>query len=302
VILAVSAAVYQSFSRHDIEAALSASMQQAQAASVQLAVSNRRIADLQHEKAELQVKLGEQSQKIANLSSAPQDARPPTSQAADLQRKREAGRLIFKSMLQSLFAKWGIPAKDLDEAVRLLQEPSRILADASELAEAERRKGTWSRENDARPAETTRQAIQETYQKLTGLLGGQERVNAMMKYMADFRAQEIVNRVAGAVYATDAPLNVASAESLALVLQQNRYTLGDYQRSSVGGAPVTPRDFSLATPILNELGLGTLPLVTDAAIAEATRVLSPGQLAALRQLQEQQLAALKIGKEPPVGQ
>ncbi len=64
---------------------------------------------------------------------------------------------------------------------------------------------------------------------------------------------------------------------------------------------MTAGDYNRSTPILNEFGLGTLPLVTDAAIAEATKILSPGQLAALRQLQDQQLAALKIAKEPPTG-
>jgi RNA polymerase sigma factor (sigma-70 family) len=300
-ILAVSVAVYQSIRRHDSEVALSVSMQQAQAASAQLAASNRRIADLQHEKTELQAELSAQSQKIATLSAAPREARPPATQTADLRRQLEARTLGIKSMLQGFFTQWGIPAKDQDEIVRNLMEPTRIRADASELAEAESRKGTWSREDGAKLDETARQAIQDTYQKLIGLLGGEERVHGMMKYLSDRSSQEIVDRVAGAVYATDAPLNVTSAESLALVLQQNRYAPGDTQRNSAGGAPVSAGDFLRAKPILNELGLGTLPLVTDAAIAEATKILSPGQLAALRQLQEQQLAALKIAKEPPAG-
>ncbi len=303
VILAVAVAVYQLSRRHDSDAALSAAMQQAQTASAQLEASNRRIADLQREKAELQLKIGEQSQKIATLSAtpAPKDARLPANQAVDLGRQLEARALGIKSMLQSLFTEWGIPPKDQNEIVRLLMEPTRIRADAAELAEAESRKGTWSREDAAKLDETARQAIQDTYQKLTDLLGGQERVRGMMKHLSDRTAQEIVDRVAGAVYATDAPLNVASAQSLTLVLQQNRYSQGDNQRNSAGGAPVAAGDLLRAMPILNELGLGTLPLVTDAAIAEATKVLSPGQLAALRHLQEQQLAALKIAKEPPMG-
>jgi hypothetical protein len=48
--------------------------------------------------------------------------------------------------------------------------------------------------------------------------------------------------------------------------------------------------------LLNEEGLGTLPLITDAAMEKASGMLTPAQVAALRRLQAQQLAVIKMGE------
>ncbi len=294
VILAVTAAVYQSICRYDSEASLSASVQQARTTAMELASSNRRIADLRHEKAELEAKLIEQSQKVAKLSGAPQEVSPASAEVTYPRWQRAVNKMKAKFALQSYFLQKGIPVKDVDLVLSFMEEPDRITADASELAEMERRKGNWSPANDAKLAETTRDAREDAHQKLLSLVGGEEGWNSLREYLVgSFRDQGIVNRVAAAVYATDTPLNGASGQALAQVIHQNRYSPGD----TVGGAQVDPNDLNLASPILAQFGLGTLPLVSDAALAAAAKVLSPEQLAALRQLQEQQLAGLRIAKE-----
>jgi hypothetical protein len=296
VILAGAFGVYQLNERRSAEATIAATAERVQATVAKLRSAEDANSALTRDNAELQTKLAAQA-------AAPRSAVAP---AATVQRAPEArGRdsahaadlvmLRFQSAAQPLFERWGIGPEKSAEALRLVSEPARIKRDAVELAKAELRNGNWSRENDAKLGETIKRATQETMQKLEDLIG-RDRVQELMKLGGALGEHELAARVAGDLAFTDAPLSAASGEALVQILQQTKYAPANYQNTPIGGTMVTAEAAAAGKALLNEEGLGTLPLITDAAMEKASGMLTPAQVAALRRLQAQQLAVIKMGE------
>lgn len=297
LVLAGAFGVYQLSQRHSVEAALAITTEQVQATTAQLRNSEQAMSALRRENTELKATIGRQAAIPASNSTPAEKTQAAAATAPlDSDRGMDLVMLRLKAAAQPLLARWGIGSEKHDEVLRLLAEPARIKKDAVELARTEFQKGTWSRENDAKLGETTKRAVQETMQKLADLVG-QGHVQELMKLGGALGDHELVNRIAGDLAFTDAPLTLSSGESLVQILQQTRYSPAKSQGTLIGGMTVTAEAANAAKPLLNEQGLGTLPLVTDATLAKANDVLAPVQVAALRRLQAQQLAVIKIAQE-----
>lgn len=300
VVAAILAGVFgmlQLSQRHSAEATLTAATQEVQTTSAKLRDSEQTISGLRRENAELLTKLG--GKEVSPTSNAIPN-RPMKNPAPAVTNNSAPGvdlvMLRLRSVAQPLFARWGIAPEQHDEVLRLFSEPARIKRDAVELARTEFQKGTWSRENDVKLGESTQRAVGETMEKLRELIGP-DHLQELMKLGASLGEHELVSRIAGDVAFTAAPLNFPAGQSLVQILQQTRYSPANCQDTPLGGTIVTADEVGAARSLLNEQGLGTLPFVTDATIAKANDVLAPEQLAALRRLQSQQLALIKMARE-----
>jgi hypothetical protein len=134
---------------------------------------------------------------------------------------------------------------------------------------------------------------------------GDDGYKAFQHYGATLPERNVVDELGGRLYLSDTPLKAEQAEQLAQILQQNRYT------GQPTASPTTTMNGTLLTRqvLISAIGQSTQQSgmssldwrapVTDAAIARAESILTPAQLAALRQLQAQQVAQFQLAPPPP---
>jgi RNA polymerase sigma factor (sigma-70 family) len=113
-----------------------------------------------------------------------------------------------------------------------------------------------------------------------------------------------VAEVASRLYDTDTPLTPVQAAQLTDIMKENPFRLPErgFQGNTVAGAFVPVAVYNGAKTQLNLQGGSTFTEwhepVSDAAATRATAILSAPQLAALRQVQEQQVAQLMAAPPP----
>jgi RNA polymerase sigma factor (sigma-70 family) len=127
---------------------------------------------------------------------------------------------------------------------------------------------------------------------------GDDGFKEYQQYSNRLPLRNVVDEVAGQLYDTDTPLTAAQAEQLVDILKQNpfRTPIQSFKGNTVAGTFIPLPVYNGAKTQLNFQGGSTLTdwqePVADIAMTHAASVLSPPQLAALRQVQERQAARL----------
>ena len=133
---------------------------------------------------------------------------------------------------------------------------------------------------------------------------GDDNYKAYQQYSAAIPERNVVDQLGGLLYLSDAPITAQQAEQLTQILMQNRYS-GQPTASpatTLNGTLLTRQAFVSAMAQQRTMtALEWHAPVTDAAVARAETVLTPVQLAALRQVQAQQLAQFQLAPPPPSG-
>ena len=134
---------------------------------------------------------------------------------------------------------------------------------------------------------------------------GEEGFKQYQQYTRSLPIRNVVDEVASRLYDTEAPLTPAQANALTDIMVQNPYRtpVPGFQGNTVAGTFVPVMAYNGAKTQLNLQGGSNLTdwhePVSDAAVSRAAAVLSATQLAALRQVQEQQVAQL-LAAPPPI--
>jgi len=136
-------------------------------------------------------------------------------------------------------------------------------------------------------------------------LMGDELFKRFQQYTGTIPERNVADQVAAQLYYTDTPLTAPQADQLAQVLAQNRFS-GQPKPSpttTMNGTFITPRALSARVgQVMQQQGMTMidwLAPVTDAAVARAQTVLTPAQLAALQQVQAQQVTQIQLAPPPP---
>lgn len=143
--------------------------------------------------------------------------------------------------------------------------------------------------------------LQTNMRTLLGDAGFQQ----YQQYTRTLPLHNTIDEVASRLYDTAAPLTAAQAEQLTQIMRQTpfRTPIPGFQGNTAAGTFVSVGTYNGAKTQLNLQGGSTLTdwhePVSDAAVAQAAAVLSPAQLAALRQVQEQQIAQLLAAPSGP---
>jgi len=136
---------------------------------------------------------------------------------------------------------------------------------------------------------------------------GDDGYTAYQQFGATLPERNAVDELGGQLYLSENPLTAPQAEQLTQLLRQNRYS------GQPTATPATTMNGTLLTRQMLMSAMGQVAQqsgqsllewrapITDAAVAKAEAVLSPGQLAALKQLQAQQLAQFQIAPPPAAG-
>lgn len=143
-------------------------------------------------------------------------------------------------------------------------------------------------------------------QNLNGVLG-EDGTRQFWAYRKTVPVLNVTDQLAGQLSGTGEPLSATQARGLVEVLQANPYRAGSETSpgSMIGGESVALDGARVLSNLVHgDLmmpGLAWSAPVTDAAIERAQAILSPGQIAALRELQAQQAASYKLAPPPPKG-
>ncbi|HVS54161.1 MAG TPA: sigma-70 family RNA polymerase sigma factor [Opitutaceae bacterium] len=134
---------------------------------------------------------------------------------------------------------------------------------------------------------------------------GADGFRQFQQYSATIPERNVAEQIAGRLYQSDAPLTAAQADRLMQVLAQNRYAPQPTPspRNTIGGTFVGPDAFKARVGQAMQQGGMTMldwpAPITDAALTQAGTVLSPDQLAVLRQVQAQQLTQFLLAPPAP---
>lgn len=151
------------------------------------------------------------------------------------------------------------------------------------------------------------QRVDSTFaQDVSGVLGD-DGARQFWSYRKSVPALNVTEQLAGQLYTTGDPLTSTQARGLMDALQANPYRAASETSpgSTFGGEALTLD----GAKVLSNLVHGDLMMpgmawsapVTDAAIERAQSILTPGQLAALRELQARQAASYKLAPPPVKG-
>ena len=147
-----------------------------------------------------------------------------------------------------------------------------------------------------------RQEKQAEVAKLRKMLG-EDAFKQFAQYTATMAERNVADQMAGQLYFTDAPLTAAQADQLAQILAQNRYSPQAEPTSTLNGIHITPQALQARVgQVMQQQGMSMmdwLAPVTDAAVSKAQAVLTPAQLAALKQVQAQQVTQIQLAPPPP---
>lgn len=157
-------------------------------------------------------------------------------------------------------------------------------------------------ENPKMVSESVREAMQRREAGLRAVLGD-EGFKAFAQYRDTIFQRNVAEQMAGQLYNTNEPLTAQQAEKLVVVLAQNPFNPrgGSASGNTVNGTVISQQLYQARfVQALQQNGASPLDWqapVTDAAIARAQSVLTPTQLAALKQVQASQ--AMQFQLAPP---
>lgn len=149
-----------------------------------------------------------------------------------------------------------------------------------------------------------RENAQATATRIRTVLG-EERFKQFQSYASTIPERNVADQMAGQLYLTDAPLTAQQAEQVAQILAQNRFAPQPTPAptATLNGTFVTPQMFSgRIGQAMQQGGMNLLDWpapVTDAALAKAEAILTPGQIAVLKQIQAHQLTQFQLAPPPP---
>ncbi len=138
---------------------------------------------------------------------------------------------------------------------------------------------------------------------MRGVLGD-DGYRAYQQFGATLPERNTVDELGGQLYLSESPLTAQQAEQLAVILKQDGYNGQPTAtpRTTMNGTLLTRQALmSAVQQVANQGGQPALDWhapVTDAAVARAESVLSPAQIAALRQVQARQLAQFQLAPPP----
>jgi hypothetical protein len=142
-------------------------------------------------------------------------------------------------------------------------------------------------------------------QEMRAMLGD-ERMRQFAEFGRATAERNVADELAGRLYYTDSALTPSQADQLVEILLKERLNpQATDAQSAMNGTAVAPQ--ALQGALAQALQIGGLTLldwhapVSDAAMARAGAVLSPVQIAALKQLQAEQLQQLRVAPPPPAG-
>jgi len=202
----------------------------------------------------------------------------------------EAYQIYREGMLDSryaeLFRRLNLSPAELAAFKHLLAEKDNLALDV--VAISENSPGGPLSPDQARAGMLTAQAENEN--SIRSALGN-ERYDQYRDFEDTIPQRATVAQLERRLSYSDAPLTAAQADSLVKVLADNS------PRSAGGTAPaislVVGANPGGVLPVVNPDATG---LITDGAIEQAQRLLSPQQVAALRQLQGEQQAVMQAGR------
>ena len=215
--------------------------------------------------------------------------------------------LRIKAHFDRFFRTAGLSAEQQEQVVRTL---TASLADELDFMGALRAQGLGvgnmpqDPEERARLESLIREKKQASQANLRVLLGD-ERFQQFAKYSSTVPERNVADQLVSQLYDTAEPLTAQQANQLAQVLAQNRFTpqSSPSPTSTLNGTFITPQAISgRVGQAMQQGGMNLLDWqapVTDAAIARAESLLSPAQLAALKQLQAQQVTQIQLAPPPP---
>ena len=136
---------------------------------------------------------------------------------------------------------------------------------------------------------------------------GDERMRQFAEFGRTTAERNVADQLASRLYYTDGALTRQQADQLVQILSRERLNpqASDSATSAMNGVVVPPQ--ALHGALAQALQQGGLTLldwhapVSDGAIAQAASVLSSPQLAALKQVQAEQLRQLQLAPPPPAG-
>ena len=232
----------------------------------------------------------------------------PEMHAAFLEQQELRGKMRYDRFLKTS----GLSTEQQDQVLKVLNEARAGELDLMAALHA-RGYGVGNMPQDPAGREMLQKMATEMKQRFdTGLRSalGNDGYKSFQQYSALIPERNVADQLASQLYYTSEPLTSAQADQLVKVLAQNRFTP---QPSPAPGAMlngnfIDPQSFSRrVAQEMQQNGMNMLGWpapVTDTALSRAEAVLSPGQLAALRQVQVQQvlqfqLAPLPAGQKAP---
>lgn len=229
----------------------------------------------------------------------------PEMHAAFLAQQELRGKMRYDRFLQTS----GLSAGQQDQVLNVLNEARAGEVDLMAALHA-RGYGVGNVPQDPEGRAMLQKMATEMKQRLdTGLRStlGDDGYKAFQQYSALIPERNVADQLASQLYYTTEPLTPAQADQLVRVLAQNRFASqpSPAPAAMMNGNFIDPPSYSrrLAQEMqqngMNLLGWSAP--VTDTALSRAETVLTPGQLAALRQVQVQQVLQFQLAP-PPVGQ
>ncbi|MEO5957801.1 MAG: sigma-70 family RNA polymerase sigma factor [Opitutaceae bacterium] len=149
-----------------------------------------------------------------------------------------------------------------------------------------------------------RERAQATLASLRALLGD-DRFRQFQQFASTIPERNVAEQMAARLYHTDTPFTAQQADQLTQILVQNRLTPQSTPSptSTINGTLITPQAMSgRVGQAMQQGGMNLLDWpapVSDAALARAQAVLTPAQLAALQQVQAQQVTQFQLAPPPP---
>ncbi len=148
------------------------------------------------------------------------------------------------------------------------------------------------------------QNLRAASETMRELLGG-ERFAQLQRFESTIPERNVADQMAARLYYTGSPLTTPQAEQLAEALARNRFAsqAEPSPGNTLNGTFITPKMLSgRVGQAMQQGGMNLLDWpapVTDAALAEAAKILTPAQLGALREIQAQQLTQFQLAPPPP---
>lgn len=229
----------------------------------------------------------------------------PEMQAAFLAQQELRGKMRY----DRFFKTSGLSADQQDQVLKVLDEGRAGEMDLMSALHA-RGYGVGNVPQDPEGRAMLQKMATEMKQRLdTGLRStlGDDGYKAFQQYAALIPERNVADQLASQLYYTTEPLTPAQADQLVRVLAQNRFAPqpSPAPTAMMNGSFIDPQAYGrrLAQEMqqngMNMLGWSAP--VTDTALSRAETILTPGQVAALRQVQAQQALQFQLAP-PPAGQ
>jgi hypothetical protein len=210
----------------------------------------------------------------------------------------EQGVLRVKARYDGFFKTAGLSPEQQERVLNAFKEARAVQLDILGALHAQ----GYDRGNTGNSeilAKSAWEAMQRRQDEIRAALGD-EGFKAFNQFANTISARNVAEQMAGRLYNTNEPLTAQQADRLVEILGQNRLNLkaGSAPGNTVNGTVITQQlHADRLTQALQQGGASPLDWqlpVTDAAIARAHSVLTPTQLAALKQVQAEQAVQFQL--------